>query len=99
MVGLVVVVMLLSVCRPSRHELNELRMQAEELERLIGLWGHNEDAYVRCATLASAMVESLWYCTDTPTFNRAAHGRTTVTHDRERWAEEDRHEPNEDAEE
>lgn len=93
MVGVVAVAMLLSVCRPSRHELNELRIQAEELERLIGLWGQNEDAYVRCATLASAMVESLWYCTDT------AHGRTTVTHDRERWAEEDRHEPKEDEEE
>ena len=55
-----VAVMLLSVCRPSRHDLNELRMQAEELERLIGIWGHNEDASVRCATLASAMVEKAY---------------------------------------
>ena len=58
-------ILLLSACRLSRRELNQLRIHSEELERLLEMWGGGRDlyAYNRSTVLVNEMVETLWYCT------------------------------------
>ena len=57
-------IVLLSACKLSRHELNQLRIHSEELERLLEMWGERDlYAYNRSTFLVNEMVETLWYCT------------------------------------
>lgn len=50
-------------CHLSRGKLNKMRIQSEELERLLHMWGTDDiRAQNRSKKLVSELVESLWYC-------------------------------------
>jgi len=54
-----------AACKLSRHELNTVRRDAEELERLFATYMvcTDDDAYNRSNALLRDMVERLWDCT------------------------------------
>ena len=57
-------VSLISSCKINRHNLNQLRVHSEELERLLEMYVARETyAYNRSRVLVNHMVETLWYCT------------------------------------